>query len=173
MLTYGEDMRIDDWQDVLEKVKREPGVVAAAPFVHDAGSGERAGTTYIGGGIHRRAFRRRRAACREVTTIRQHATAGDFRSRAPTGTARGIVLGKLMAARLNAFAGRHDHARVHRRARRSNAVTGQPVPSTMQFEVTGMFETGMYEYDNAYVYVALPVAQELARLGQWRDRASR
>jgi lipoprotein-releasing system permease protein len=31
--------------------------------------------------------------------------------------------------------------------------------------VTGIFETGMYEYDNAFVYVALPVAQELAGLG--------
>ena len=35
----------------------------------------------------------------------------------------------------------------------------------MQFEVTGIFETGMYEYDNAYVFVALAAAQELAGLG--------
>jgi lipoprotein-releasing system permease protein len=35
----------------------------------------------------------------------------------------------------------------------------------MQFEVTGVFDTGMYEYDNAYMYVALPIAQELGGLG--------
>ena len=35
----------------------------------------------------------------------------------------------------------------------------------MQFEVTGVFDTGMYEYDNAYVFVALDQAQEFAGLG--------
>jgi len=29
-----------------------------------------------------------------------------------------------------------------------------------------VFDTGMYEYDNSYMYVALPVAQELAGLGE-------
>jgi len=33
------------------------------------------------------------------------------------------------------------------------------------FEVTGLFETGMYEYDNSYIYMALPVAQDFASLG--------
>ena len=46
-----------------------------------------------------------------------------------------------------------------------NAVTGMVVPLTMQMEVTGVFDTGMFEYDNSYMYVALPVAQELAGLG--------
>jgi ABC-type transport system, involved in lipoprotein release, permease component len=32
-------------------------------------------------------------------------------------------------------------------------------------EVTGIFETGMYEYDNAYVYVSLDQAKEFAGLG--------
>src|SRR5947207_11655849 len=33
VLTYGEGLRLDDWQDVVTKVRRTPGVVAAAPFV--------------------------------------------------------------------------------------------------------------------------------------------
>ena len=32
-------------------------------------------------------------------------------------------------------------------------------PAAWKFEVTGIFETGMYEYDNRYMYVALDVAQ--------------
>ena len=30
VLSYGEDLKIDDWQSVLAKVKQQPGVVAAA-----------------------------------------------------------------------------------------------------------------------------------------------
>jgi lipoprotein-releasing system permease protein len=44
-------------------------------------------------------------------------------------------------------------------------VTGAPVPREVRLEVTGIFDTGMYEYDNSYVFVSLPVAQELAGLG--------
>jgi lipoprotein-releasing system permease protein len=32
--------------------------------------------------------------------------------------------------------------------------------------VTGIFDTGMYEYDNSYVIIALDQAQDLAQLGQ-------
>jgi lipoprotein-releasing system permease protein len=46
-----------------------------------------------------------------------------------------------------------------------NAATGMPIPKAVRLEVTGIFDSGLYEYDNAYVYVALPVAQELAGLG--------
>jgi lipoprotein-releasing system permease protein len=45
-------------------------------------------------------------------------------------------------------------------------VTGQPVPRQEKFEVTGIFETGMYEYDNAYVFMSLPNAQRFAQLGE-------
>ena len=34
VLTYGEDMVMTDWQSVLRPVSRQPGVVAAGPFVH-------------------------------------------------------------------------------------------------------------------------------------------
>src|SRR5260370_42479958 len=33
VLTYGEGLRLDDWPDVLAKVRRTRGVVAASPFV--------------------------------------------------------------------------------------------------------------------------------------------
>ena len=33
VLSFGADMRIDDWQSVLKRVQAEPGVVAAGPFV--------------------------------------------------------------------------------------------------------------------------------------------
>ena len=33
VLTYGEDLKVTDWNKVLDKVRNQPGVVAAAPFV--------------------------------------------------------------------------------------------------------------------------------------------
>src|SRR5256712_5271452 len=37
VLTYGEGLRLDDWPTVLAKVRRTPGVEAAAPFVMTQG----------------------------------------------------------------------------------------------------------------------------------------
>ncbi len=37
-------------------------------------------------------------------------------------------------------------------------------PPVKQFVVTGLFETGMFEYDNAYVYVSIESAQKLFRM---------
>ena len=47
VLSYGEDLKITDWPSILEKVKRQSGVVAAAPFVLVEG-GMNAGHDYAG-----------------------------------------------------------------------------------------------------------------------------
>jgi lipoprotein-releasing system permease protein len=162
VLNFGSDMRIDDWQGVLRKVKAEPGVVAAGPFVMTQCL-VNAGHTYMEGG-NVVGLPPQTRDVPEVTDIRKHATIGDFRFASSDGAGRGIVLGKLMAGRLNAFVG-DTVTLVCLGKGEMNAVTGQPVPLTMRFEVTGVFDTGMYEYDNSYMYVSLPIAQELAGLG--------
>ncbi len=50
------------------------------------------------------------------------------------------------------------------------------IPSMKRFQVTGIFESGMYEYDNSLAYVNLAVAQKMLRmknsvtgLGIWID----
>src|SRR3989475_4140976 len=55
ILTYGEGLRLDDWPEVITKVRRTPGVVAAAPFVLtqgliSAGHDYAEGVAVIGGG---------------------------------------------------------------------------------------------------------------------------
>ena len=162
ILNIGSDMRIDDWQSVLKKVQAEPGVVAAGPFVMtqcliNAGHEYMEAGNVVGLPPQTR-------DTPEVTDIRRHMSDGDLRFASSDGAGRGIALGKLMAGRLNAFAG-DTVTLVCLGKAQFNAVTGQPVPLTMRFEVTGTFDTGMYEYDNSYMYVALPVAQELAGLG--------
>src|SRR5258708_14029919 len=61
VLTYGEGLRLDDWPNVLAKVRRAPDVVSAAPFVmtqglvsagapHSRGGGGDGGGAGTGGG---------------------------------------------------------------------------------------------------------------------------
>jgi lipoprotein-releasing system permease protein len=163
VLSYGEDLKIDDWQSVLAKVKQQPGVLAAAPFVLVEG-GMNAGHDYAGA-AYVVGMQPEGRGVPEVTTIRQHAISGDFRFASSDGQGRGIVLGKLVASRYNAWPGDKINL-VSIAGVKPNAVTGGFVPRIFQFEVTGIVETGMYEYDNAYVYIALDKAQEFAALGE-------
>jgi lipoprotein-releasing system permease protein len=162
VLSYGEDLKIDDWRTVLAKVKQQPGVVAAAPFVLVEG-GMNAGHDYAGA-AYVVGMQPSARGVAEVTTIRQHAVSGDFRFASSDGQGRGIVLGKLVASRYNAWPGDKINL-VSIAGVKPNAVTGGFVPRIFEFEVTGIVETGMYEYDNAYVYIALDKAQEFAALG--------
>jgi lipoprotein-releasing system permease protein len=161
VLNYGDELRINDWRAVLVKVRRQPGVVAAAPFVL-AQALMRAGANYVEpvavAGI---------VPAGEpgppVTSIRDHATLGDFRFATADGRRRGAVLGKLLAARLNAYPG--TKVTLYAAAgTQPNVITGGYLPRIFQLEVTGVFDTGMYEYDNQYVFVDVDLAREVAGL---------
>jgi lipoprotein-releasing system permease protein len=100
----------------------------------------------------------------DVTSIRKHAVLGNFRFQTEGGERRGAVLGKRLAEQLNTWPG--DSITIVTAAQgSSNPITGQPVPVLEKFQVTGIVETGMYEYDNGYLFIALTHAQRLAGLG--------
>ncbi|HET9003912.1 MAG TPA: FtsX-like permease family protein [Gemmatimonadaceae bacterium] len=164
VLTFGDDMRMDDWESTLARVKKQKGVVAAAPFVLTQAV-INAGHTY-NEGVQVEGIEPEGPGVENVTSIRQHALRGNnFKFRTGMGEVRGAVLGKLLAERMNAFPG--DHITLYSAAgSQLNPVTGTPVPHVTQLEVTGLFETGMYEYDNTYVFVPISVAQELAGIGK-------
>ncbi len=162
VLSFGDDLKITDWQKILGKVKQQKGVVSAAPFVLVEG-GMNAGHDYAGAAYVQGIPPEGRGAV-EVTSIRRHATSGDFRFASSDGKGNGIVLGKLLAARFNAWPGDKINL-ISIAGVKANAVTGGFVPRVFQFEVTGIVETGMYEYDNAYVFIALDKAQDFAALG--------
>ena len=163
VLTYGEDLKINDWQTVLEKVRKQPGVVSAAPFVLT--EGVMSGGRDYAGGVYIVGIPPQARGVPDVTTIREHATNGDFRFASSDGQKRGVVLGKLLAARFNRYLG--DSVLLLSAAlSKMNPVTGGIVPSVERFEVTGIVSTGMYEYDNSYAFIAIDKAQKLAGLGE-------
>ncbi len=164
VLAYGEDLRIPEWKQLLETVKKKKGVVAAAPFALTQALMRKDPGSYFEG-VSVAGIAPKGDGGPEVTTIRDHAKEGDFRFASSDGKHRGAVIGKLLADRMSASVG-SKLVLITSVGSQANAVTGfaVPVPRTLEFEVTGVFETGMYEYDNQYVYVNLPAAQELAGL---------
>jgi len=161
VLTYGEGLRLDDWRAVLARVRRVPGVSAAAPFVITQG-GISAGHDYAEGvvvfGIDPDTGKR------AVTTLAGHFTRGDlhFRTTRPDVEA-GIALGTRLAAKLSAYPG-DVVTLVAFAGTKFNASTGAYIPRYHRFEVTGLFDTGMFEYDNTYVVLQRSVAQRFAAL---------
>jgi lipoprotein-releasing system permease protein len=73
----------------------------------------------------------------------------------------GAVVGSKLADRLGVREGVDSITVVTTDPDRMDPLTGNLPYLRGQFLVTGVFETGMYEYDNQYVYVSLGAAQEL------------
>jgi lipoprotein-releasing system permease protein len=164
ILTYGADLTMDTWEPVLETVRRQPGVVAAAPFVITQGGIMRVGSKYAAPaqfvGIEAPSD-----STAEVTDVREHAVEGDFRFESSDGLHRGVVLGKRLASDLLVQIG--DRVAVLGFSSvQTNPIVGIPLGGRWaSFEVTGVFETGMYEYDASYAYISIEAAQQLGGLG--------
>ncbi len=162
ILTYGMGLRIEDWRTARDSVLSHPDVLAAAPFVFSrgiitAGYDFAEGPYVIGiepdtGSI-------------SVTALPRQFIEGDLSFETTRDSIQGgIVLGRRLATRLSAFPG-DKVTMVSPSGSSFNSAVGTFVPRWWVFEVTGYFETGMYEYDNNYVVLPLDVAQEFAGLG--------
>jgi len=162
ILTYGEGLRLDDWAEVITKVRRTPGVVAAAPFVLTQGLIS-AGHDYAEGvavvGVESD------TGLRAVTSLPHYFTKGDlaFRTTQP-GVEGGIAIGTRLASKLSAYPG-DIVTMVAPAGSQFNRSLGAFVPKYRRYEVTGLFETGMYDYDNSYVVMRRQAAQDFAGLG--------
>ncbi len=162
VLTYGRGLRLEDWETVRAEVRQHPEVQAVAPFVLSQGLLS-AGADYAQGvyviGIEPD------TGTMAVTRLAQHFLQGDLRFQTTqAGVDGGIVLGRRLAERLSAFPGTKI-TMVSPAGSDFNAALGAFVPKWWSFEVTGTFQSGMYEYDNGYVILPRELAQEYAGLG--------
>ena len=163
VLTYGEDLAMAAWDSVMARVASVPGVTAAAPFVHSQ-AGISKNSNYAEG-AYVMGILPQTQGMNPVTSIRSTATGGDFTFRDLSGAVNGVVLGSRLAQRLNVIVS-DSVTLMSLGSARISPVTGMPSPNIRRYEVTGIFETGMYEYDNAYVILSLQAAQDLAQLGE-------
>lgn len=161
LLTYGEGLRLDDWRTVQGRVAANPAVEAVAPFVLSQGLAS-AGADYAEGVAVLGIVRDTGTAA--VTRLPQQFVRGDLTFATTRAEVDGgIVLGRRVAERLSAYPGA-TVTMVSPAGSRFNPSLGAFVPKYWTFEVTGYFETGMYEYDNAYVVLPLEAAQRFAGL---------
>lgn len=148
---------MEDYPSVLERVRQEPRVRDASPFV--------LGQAMISSeGKAQGVFVRGIDPSLEMKTTRleDYMKEGALKDlEGEEDGLPGIVLGRELAGRLGASVG--DTVRII-------SPTGAVgplglVPRVRQFEVAGIFEVGMYEYDSNLVLVGMGPAQEFFALG--------
>jgi len=162
ILTFGAGLRMDDWRKVIKLVRQQPGVVAAAPEVISQ-AGITAGQDY-GEGVNLVGFDPDTGS-RSVTSLPQSIQQGDlsFRTTKPDVDG-GILLGVRLANRLSVYPG-DVVTLVPVTQAKVNPALGVAVPRFWRFEVSGLFDTGMFQYDNQFVVVRRDVAQKFTGLG--------
>jgi lipoprotein-releasing system permease protein len=159
VLTYGEGMRMDRWEEPLARTRTVPGVVAVAPFVHtEVGLRNRAGypEAAVLRGID---ISQRGEGVTDIPRLLRESRIRLDHSRSGLPT---IALGQTLGARLGLIPG--DTVTVISLSNARMTATGL-IPRMEMFEYAGGLRTGMWEYDNKFAYTSLAAAQDLAGLG--------
>jgi lipoprotein-releasing system permease protein len=158
VLTYGEGMRMDRWEEPLRRTRGVPGVVAAAPFVHtEVGLRNRAG--YVEAAVMRGIDAQSGDGVTDIPRLLRESRIRLDRSRSGLPA---IALGQTLGARLGLIPG--DTITVISLSNARISAMGM-IPRMEMFEYAGGVRTGMWEYDNKFAYTSLPAAQDLAGLG--------
>lgn len=161
ILSYGNSLRMDDWQQPLALARRTPGVVAAAPEVNSQSlilnsSGYPEAVNILGLDTA--------AASLGVTDIPSAVVEGDLRFQpSDAGVDGAIVLGRRLAVRLGVLPG-DVVTLIPPTAAKVNQALAFVMPRFWKFQVTGLFETRMYQYDNQFVLTDRETAQRFAGL---------
>jgi len=144
---------LPDYKNSMERVKKEiPGVKAISAFA--AREGMVRSKDAVDG-----IFVKGIDAENDVLTSRQHIVAGKYLSAAPSAVPQ-IVIGKKLANRLNVDVGDKlvIFALPRDREQGMQARAGQ-------FQIVGIYQSGMAEFDDIYAYTNLPAAQQLLQVG--------
>jgi lipoprotein-releasing system permease protein len=158
VLEQGSSLRMHDWRAVLDTAMAADGVVGAAPFVLTTvsltrGLGNAAYTqpaTLYGVSVD---------TTRSVATdMERNILQGVLDLETPASGLSPILMGIGLADRMQIFPG--DTLIVISFENLKQGLLGL-TPTMRNFEVTGTFATGMYDYDTQNVYTTLEAAQEL------------
>jgi lipoprotein-releasing system permease protein len=152
------DGTIHDWAALQSKLAHAPHVLGAAPYID--GEGMLSGKQGVSGTMIRGVLP---AAEKGVSDIGAKMAAGRLDNLHPGGF--GIVLGKELALRLGVWVG----DKVTLVTPQTTVTPAGILPRLKRFTVVGVFEVGMYEYDNGLALLDLQDAATLFRLG---DRVS-
>jgi len=148
---YGDNVR--DWQTLVDEAKKDPRVVGAAPYIEREGMLQ---AKRISGVMVRGVVPNLESSVSEVGASTRE---GSFDLLEP-GKYR-IVLGSELAHTLGVSLG----DQVTLMAPQMRATPVGVIPQMRRFEVVGLFEVGMYEYDRGFAFVHMTDAAKLFREG--------
>ncbi|MCL2831050.1 MAG: lipoprotein-releasing ABC transporter permease subunit [Betaproteobacteria bacterium] len=153
----GDEGTLADWEYVARQAESEPRVRAAAPFVQAQGMlsfDQAVRGVMVRGILPEREDR--------VADFSPHMKSGSLDSLEEGHF--NIVLGAELARALNVFVG----DRITLIAPQGAVTPAGVLPRLKTFTVSGIFEVGMFEYDNTLALIALGDAQRLYRLEEGR-----
>jgi lipoprotein-releasing system permease protein len=150
---------ISDYPNLVAQIEQVPGVIAASPFIYykAAISSASAGDGIIVRGIDPELEQR-------TADIGSTVKFGHY-SLSPVlmddDTLPAMLMGRNLAERLGVAVG----SPVVLYSLRGEDLRRNVRPRIAKFHISGIFETGMYEFDAEMAYISIPAAQDLFRLG--------
>ncbi|MGB1778828.1 MAG: FtsX-like permease family protein [Longimicrobiales bacterium] len=166
VLEFSTSLQLKEYPTVVDSILAMDGVAGAAPFAMSnvtlvLDGGQYSQPAYLFGV--------------DIDTVSVAATEmerqiidGALDLEPPASGLPPLLMGSVLADRMGIFPG--DTMVVMSMENLNQDVFGGFQPTLRQFQVTGTFTTGMYEYDLSNIYTTLPDAQEL--LGLAEDDAS-
>jgi lipoprotein-releasing system permease protein len=162
---------ISDYSRIVKQAEEIPGVVAVAPLIYGQ---VMVSSRYSASGVLVRGVEP--ALASDVVDLLRYLTSGTIeglgREREITvqdGTTErtvrlsGVILGQELARQLGVILG--DPISIISPLSTTPGPLGM-VPKIKRFVVAGTFESGLYEYDNTLLYMALPDAQRFFDTGE-------
>ena len=149
----------EDYAEVLARVEQVPGVVAAAPYLEAEGMVRGSSGEIVG--VRIRGIDPARVG--DVTDLRQDLVLGSIDAlggNGHDGEDPGIVIGSQLATALALQVG--DPLLVISPFGGPPTPLG-PAPRLSRFEVTGIFQSSFFQYDQIFTFVSLPAAQAFRR----------
>jgi lipoprotein-releasing system permease protein len=150
-----------DYNQVLQAVEKVDGVVAATPFIYTQGMLR--SKSGLSGAVIRGIDPA--TAGQVITTLKNLnlPAASDMNNQPDTAaTVPGIVLGKVLARNIGVI---KEGQSIYLISPRGMLSPIGHVPAMKQFQVTGFFESGMYDFDSSFAYIHLKDAQKILRMG--------
>lgn len=143
--------RLDNWQDVLQDVRKTPGVVSASPLI------EQPLLVTFNGRVEGVLVRGNTA--QDIQRMQPNVIQGDLGALRPD--ASNVAIGARLAENIGAQVG--DTITVINPAGRSTPFG--TVPRQVGYRVAAIFEIGVYDYDEKFVVMPIADAQTLMLTG--------
>lgn len=158
-LQQNNEFRMDDWRRILDEIRSDESVVAAAPFAFTQvliNAGDNYNQSVTLRGIQDDEL------SNQVSSLADHLVLGDSPFTETESGDPGIVVGRGLATQLGLYLGKQVVVASLQNAPLTSMGFS---PSLRRFEVVGVFETGLYQYDDELVLIDIGLAQDLLGLG--------